>query len=123
MVLVSTAIFALISKHTLNVSPAFLALSISNSLQLSDCFLILVRAFVEVESNMTCVERIVHYASSIAQEAPYDKKNDPITTEWPTRGHIQLEQFSVRYRDDLDPVLKNLDLDIKAGTKVGIVGR
>ena len=113
----------MIAKHTMTIAPAFLALSISNSLQLSDCFLVLVRAFVEVESNMTSVERIVHYSSSISQEAPYDQQNDPIATEWPTRGHVQLEQFSVRYRDDLEPVLKNLDLDIKAGTKVGIVGR
>ena len=122
-VLFFTAIFAIIAKNTQDISPAFLALTISNSLQLSDCFQGLVRSFVEVESNMTCVERIVYYAQSISQEAAYDKEGDPTTTEWPTKGHIQLDKFSVRYRDDLDPVLKNLDLDIKAGTKVGVVGR
>ncbi|EFC45530.1 abc transporter C family protein, partial [Naegleria gruberi] len=123
-VLFFTAIFAIIAKHTQEISsPAFLVLTISNSLQLSDCFQSLVRSFVEVESNMTCVERIVYYAQSIPQEAAYDKEGDPTTREWPTKGHIQLDQLSVRYRDDLDPVLKNLDLDIKAGTKVGVVGR
>ena len=72
---------------------------------------------------MTSVERIVYYSTNISQEAPYDKDNDPIPTEWPTRGNLKLEQFSLRYRDDLDPVLKNLDLEIKEGSKVGIVGR
>ena len=42
---------------------------------------------------------------------------------WPTQGHLQIKNLSVRYRKNLPYVLKKLNLDIKPGTKVGIVGR
>jgi len=43
--------------------------------------------------------------------------------EWPRSGTLQFENYSVRYRPDLDPVLKNLSVTIESGQKVGIVGR
>ena len=41
----------------------------------------------------------------------------------PLRGDIRLEQLSFRYRPDLPLVLDGINLEIKAGEKVGIVGR
>lgn len=42
---------------------------------------------------------------------------------WPTNGDLEIKNLSIRYRKDLDYVIKNLNLKIKSGTKVGIVGR
>jgi len=36
---------------------------------------------------------------------------------------VQFDQVLFRYREDLPPVLKNLDFEIKAGERFGIVGR
>lgn len=41
----------------------------------------------------------------------------------PIRGDISLRGVSFRYRPDLPPALENIDLDIRAGEKIGIVGR
>ncbi len=41
----------------------------------------------------------------------------------PLRGHIKFENVSFRYRPDLPLVIKNLDLEIKPGQVIGIVGR
>ena len=38
-------------------------------------------------------------------------------------GHIEMHDLNFRYRIDLPLVLKNINLDIKAGEKIGIVGR
>lgn len=43
--------------------------------------------------------------------------------QWMTSGELEFKKFSCRYRDDLPMVLKSIDLKVRAGTKVGIVGR
>ena len=62
---------------------------------------------------------------NIPQEAE-QHKNIPVdenNQQWMSRGHIKFDKYSVRYRPDTETVLKNIDVDIKPGEKVGIVGR
>lgn len=42
---------------------------------------------------------------------------------WPTMGKIRFINFSARYRTNTPIILKNINLDINAKEKVGIVGR
>ena len=42
---------------------------------------------------------------------------------WPQHGRIRFENYSTRYRDGLDLVVKKLNIDIASGEKIGIVGR
>ena len=42
---------------------------------------------------------------------------------WPSAGRIEFCNYSLRYREDLPVVLNNISLNIKAGQKVGVVGR
>jgi ABC-type multidrug transport system fused ATPase/permease subunit len=39
------------------------------------------------------------------------------------RGDLELVNLTVRYRPDLPPALRALSLRVRAGEKVGIVGR
>ena len=62
---------------------------------------------------------------NIPQEAE-QHKNIPVdenNQQWMSKGHIKFDKYSVRYRPDTEIVLKNIDVDIKPGEKVGIVGR
>lgn len=43
--------------------------------------------------------------------------------EWPTKGEVSFVNVSMRYRANTDLVLRDLNLDIKEGSKVGCVGR
>lgn len=43
--------------------------------------------------------------------------------EWVTEGRVEFKDFSVKYRPELETVLSNLALSIKAGEKIGVVGR
>lgn len=40
-----------------------------------------------------------------------------------TKGDIQFDKLSLKYRPNTDTVLKNLSLNIKGGDKIGVVGR
>ncbi|KAJ2854372.1 hypothetical protein GGI22_004517, partial [Coemansia erecta] len=43
--------------------------------------------------------------------------------QWPSTGRIELRNFSIKYREDLEHVLKDVNLTINPSEKIGIVGR
>ena len=55
------------------------------------------------------------------------KKQEKITknigNNWLNFGKIEFRNFSVKYREDTDIVLKNINILINPGEKIGIVGR
>lgn len=72
---------------------------------------------------MNSVERIVHYANDVEQEAPHQVKDSPAPASWPFQGRINMDDVFMKYRSELPPVLKGLNMDIAPGEKIGIVGR
>ena len=71
---------------------------------------------------MVSMERVLSYAD-LTPEAELKVPEDKRLSNWPSKGAIRFEDVSLRYRDNLDPVLKNLNIDIQAGHSIGIVGR
>jgi ATP-binding cassette, subfamily C (CFTR/MRP), member 1 len=94
----------------------------SYALQITQSLNWIVRQTVEVETNIVSVERVLEYAN-LPSEAPdvIFKKRPNIG--WPADGQISIRDYSTRYRDDLDLVLKDINLDIKPREKIGVVGR
>ncbi|KAJ2857335.1 ATP-binding cassette glutathione S-conjugate transporter ycf1 [Coemansia erecta] len=43
--------------------------------------------------------------------------------QWPSKGRIEFRSFSMKYREDPELVLKDVNLTIKPGEKIAIVGR
>ena len=99
-----------------------------------------VRSFTQVEAGMSSVERVVHYAENIPQEAAMtsDELKDRISQkpsalhggmalhtkkEWPENGAITLRNLEMRYRPETPLVLKGLNVSIGAGERIGVVGR
>lgn len=56
-------------------------------------------------------------------KAPWEIEETAPPSEWPDRGVIQIQDYSARYREGLDLVLKNVSLNINSTEKVGICGR
>jgi ABC-type multidrug transport system fused ATPase/permease subunit len=82
-----------------------------------------VQQSVDAENNMNSVERIVHYTTEIEQEAPHEIPDQKSPVSWPAQGQIVLKDVVLKYRPELPSVLNGLSMDVKAGEKVGIVGR
>lgn len=83
----------------------------------------MVRQSAEVENDMNSVERLLHYAKHIEQEADYEIPSTKPQIEWPAQGQIEIKNMVMRYRPELPPVIKGISMSISGGEKIGIVGR
>ncbi|KAI1286881.1 ATP-binding cassette sub-family C member 3 [Halotydeus destructor] len=114
------ALFAVYSRGD-NLA-ATVGLSLSYALSATGALNILVTASADMENNLVSVERCVEYTKTPTEAEAGIEETKP-NPSWPDNGVIQFKDYATRYRDGLDLVLKNLTFDVKAGEKVGIVGR
>lgn len=119
LIMVLSAALCVFSKGKVDAAMAGLALTyaMSTAGYLSFC----IQDFCVVEVNIVSVERINEYVNC-PQEAPYITST-PLPEGWPRFGSVRFESYSTRYRPGLDLVLKNVDISISGGERVGVVGR
>uniref|UniRef100_A0A668V5I2 ATP-binding cassette, sub-family C (CFTR/MRP), member 3 n=1 Tax=Oreochromis aureus TaxID=47969 RepID=A0A668V5I2_OREAU len=113
-------LFAVTGKDSL--SPGLVGLSVSYALQVTMSLNWMVRMTSELENNIVAVERVKEY-SETKTEAPWEVEDKKPPPEWPMQGNVEFNDYSVRYREGLDLVLKDITLKVKGGEKIGIVGR
>lgn len=113
-------LFAVTGKDSL--SPGLVGLSVSYALQVTMSLNWMVRMTSELENNIVAVERVKEY-SETKTEAPWEVEDKKPPPEWPMQGNVEFNDYSVRYREGLDLVLKDITLRVKGGEKIGIVGR
>jgi len=114
-----------------SLGSAVVGLMISLSLVLGGSLNWTLRTFVDFESHLTSVERILHYAKNTPQEGVlFDESTSQqiipkksVQEDWPAYGTIHFANVCCRYRDDLPFVLNNFELQINAQEKIGICGR
>lgn len=106
-----------------SVSPSQTGLVLSYILTISQAFSWMVRQGAEVENDMNSVERLLHYGNKLDAEAPAVVEDNRPPENWPASGAIEFENVVMSYRPDLPAVLKGLTLSVKAGERVGVVGR
>ncbi|KAK0420356.1 hypothetical protein QR680_014630 [Steinernema hermaphroditum] len=115
------ALVAVFFRGTPGISAGIIGLAISNSFNIGRRLTWTVRMMSGLENNIVSVERIFEY-TRLPQEAAAESDNTP-SDDWPQNGTIEFQKVSLRYRDGLDLVLKEISLKVTAGEKIGIVGR
>ncbi|PJF19609.1 ATP-binding cassette transporter YOR1 [Paramicrosporidium saccamoebae] len=107
--------------YVFNVNPSLAGLTISYSLGTTGVMSWCIRQFADTETQIISSERIGHYANKLATEG--NPMAEPSPPEWPAQGQIKFDTISMRYRPDLPNVLENVTVSIKAGERIGVVGR
>ncbi|KAJ3108953.1 hypothetical protein HDU97_009686 [Phlyctochytrium planicorne] len=106
------------------VDPALIGLTLSYALNVVEDIGFLLKSLANLESEMNAVERLDNYSMALPQEAPDSLPSDPKPNAWPSKGHISIKNLEVRYPSrPQHPVLIDLNLDIRPGEKIGVVGR
>ncbi|TIC23626.1 hypothetical protein E3Q12_01940 [Wallemia mellicola] len=121
-VIFATALFAVTSVKRFNLDAGLVGLCISYALQITGGLNWFVRCAGEVEQNIVSVERVYELAQLEPEALPVIEDNRP-SSEWPEKGAVEFNNFSAKYRPDLNPVLRDINLKINPSEKIGVVGR
>lgn len=114
-----TALLCMIFKDSLTEQDV--ALALTYVMQLSGLTQWCLRQISEVESQMTCFERIIEY-SNLPTEAPRETKID-LPKTWPSEGRVSVNSMNLKYPGRDVAVLANIMCNVKPKEKVAIVGR
>lgn len=104
------------------IPAGWVGLALSYSIEVTSYLKHGVRMMAQVEAEMNSVERVLYYSNNVESEAAFETKLDPEPSEWPSKGEIQIQHASMRYRDG-PLVLKDITVSFKGGEKIGVVGR
>ena len=72
---------------------------------------------------MSSVQRIQAYTKLEQETKSILPSDSQLPQDWPLKGAIRFEKAILRYREDFQPVLKEIDFQVEPGMKVGVVGR
>jgi len=117
-----SSVLAVSALITTGVDAGLVGLVISYALNTTSSLNWLVRSASEVEQNIVSVERMLHYIE-LKPEAPYEIPETHPEGAWPTEGLVEFRNYALRYRPELDLVLKNISVTLNPGEKIGICGR
>ena len=88
---------------------------------------ILFKTMLTLGSLMTdacMVERVKEFCELEGHEGALKQIGDKeLPSNWPHEGEVVIINLSVRYREGLSLVLKNLDLKVSGGSRVAVLGR
>ncbi|XP_045508072.1 ATP-binding cassette sub-family C member 4-like [Colias croceus] len=80
------------------------------------------RMLVEFIAQLTSVERVLEYTRIDTEPNLFEGQRD-VSPTWPSEGRVVFQNVNLKYAPDEPPILKNLNIVIESGWKVGIVGR
>ena len=72
----------------------------------------------EMETNIVSVERITEYCENPTEADWESDLNHKPANDWPKLGAIEFNNYSVRYRQGLDLVLRDINTKIEPLEKV-----
>ncbi|KAJ1995291.1 hypothetical protein GGI25_002304 [Coemansia spiralis] len=82
---------------------------------------------ISVDGSMSnsaeMVKLLFAYLELLPQEAPVIIEKHRPKQSWPEKGHIEFQNYSMRYRPELDLVLNDMSFSVCDNEKIGIVGR
>ena len=109
-----------------NVNPIILSLLLTYLLQVQVTMIQFLRTFMLMQQNMVNAHRCMVLCEIIQENTKGSR--DAVSQlkqrrNWPERGHIQFQNVQLKYRPTTELVLHDLTFEVRAGEKIGVVGR
>ncbi|EAR84933.2 ABC transporter C family protein (macronuclear) [Tetrahymena thermophila SB210] len=125
--IICTAIGVFIIISLPSSDPTLSAQSLTYFMLMADSVQWCLRQMLATDSAMSSVERIQNLIDQ-PSEAPLvtdhlKQQTNQLEVKWPQNGQIEFKNVKMRYRQELNPVLKGINFSIKHSEKVGCVGR
>ncbi|KAK7959119.1 uncharacterized protein PG986_003973 [Apiospora aurea] len=104
------------------VNPGYLGVALVQLMTLSHELTGMIQYWTMLETSIGAISRIKDFAEKTPDESAPEETDAP-TADWPSRGTFRFENVFATYGNGKPTVLKDVSFTIKAGEKVGIVGR
>ncbi|KAF9333900.1 hypothetical protein BG006_003010 [Podila minutissima] len=104
------------------IEPGWAALSLTYSLMFTTTIVWVIRMYATNEMNLNSVERLTEYME-LEEEPPAVIEGSRPPAHWPHAGEIVVDHLVMKYAPDTPAVIKDVSFRIKAGEKIGVVGR
>ena len=105
-----------------SINPGLVGLGLLNIMTFSNELAEVVKEWTLLETSIGATSRLKDFVATTETETKPGEDIEP-TANWPEEGHIEIRHFGASYSETSDLVLDNINLDIRAGEKVGICGR
>lgn len=112
-----TGIILLSSESIIDTS--LVGFSLTFSMGFSQAIFKAVNNFGILETYMDAAGGIIRYTELETEE----QGGNEVTEDWPSKGEVEVNRLEVAYSADLPLVLKDVSFTIRAGQRIGIVGR
>lgn len=100
-----------------------IALMLKYSSEFSEKLLESLEQSTKVEKAIISFERCETFIQILSEKRSKMKDEEKHLMNWPSKGEVKFDNYSMRYRPNTEIVLKNINIDIIGGSKIGIVGR
>ncbi|KAF9353775.1 hypothetical protein BGX26_008445, partial [Mortierella sp. AD094] len=115
----AAALMAVWNKDTL--SPSMAGLALSSTMCLTYNVIWTLRSYCDLSAELVAVERVHEYSNRHTEAPEFTATRLP--QDWPQKGKVVFKNYSARYREGLDLVIKNVSFEAQPGEHIGIVGR
>ncbi|KAJ2584627.1 hypothetical protein GGH95_000247 [Coemansia sp. RSA 1836] len=122
LIIFATAMLGVVSLLYGKADVGIIGLSLSYALQNTQQINWMLRMEGDLENSMCDYVRVQEY-EQLTPEAPEVIEDHRPARSWPEQGVVEFKNYSTRYREGLDLVLKDVSFAVKPREKVGIVGR
>ena len=112
--------FILILRN--RVKPEIIGLYFIYTFNIQDYLIRFLYSVSMFENSMMALKRCLNY-TEIIQEHPSKKMFDKNLENWPLTGSIQVKNLNIKYRPELNFVLRNINFTINSKEKIGVCGR
>mmetsp|Transcript_47667 Transcript_47667/g.34920 ORF Transcript_47667/g.34920 Transcript_47667/m.34920 type:complete len:175 (-) Transcript_47667:523-1047(-) len=86
-------------------------------------FAIYLSLLIDMDKSMLSAKRVLEYTRLEVEDELKNKYDEREAKNWPQNGDIQFKNVTMKYKESLEPALKNINILISSGQKIGVVGR
>lgn len=112
---------ALVVKLRYTANAGFVGLALLNLMKFNMTLSTVIVHWTATETSLGAVERIKSFVSTTPSENVIEDEGN-VPENWPTRGAIEIKGVEASYSLDQEIVLRDLNINIEAGQKIGICG-
>ncbi|GJJ74849.1 ATP-binding cassette, subfamily C (CFTR/MRP), member 1 [Entomortierella parvispora] len=121
VIVLAAALFSVLDRRSL--SPGMIGMSLSYAMTVTSTISQLIRNFCDLQNQLVSVERVDEYLNKNPESPQVVDEDNKLPENWPREGRVEFKNYSTRYRQGLDLVIKNINFEVLPAEKVGIVGR